>query len=83
MIIREITDFLERIALRYQEVYDNSGLIIGDHETEFKGAVICLDSTPEVVDECISLGYNLIIAHHPVIFKGLKELTVILTLAKQ
>ncbi|MBK7095810.1 MAG: Nif3-like dinuclear metal center hexameric protein [Saprospiraceae bacterium] len=75
MIIREITDFLERIApLRYQEVYDNSGLIIGDHETEFKGAVICLDSTPEVVDECISLGYNLIIAHHPVIFKGLKRI---------
>jgi dinuclear metal center YbgI/SA1388 family protein len=75
MIIREITDFLESIApLRYQEEYDNSGLIIGDGETEFKGAIICLDSTPEVVDECISLGYNLIIAHHPVIFRGLKTI---------
>ena len=75
MVIKEITDFLESIApLKYQEDYDNSGLIVGESEKEFKGALICLDSTPEVVDECISLGYNLIIAHHPVIFKGLKKI---------
>ena len=75
MKIKEITDFLETIApLHYQEEYDNSGLIIGDLMTDFKGAIICLDSTPEVVDECISLNYNLIIAHHPIIFRGLKKI---------
>ncbi|MGE5355584.1 MAG: Nif3-like dinuclear metal center hexameric protein [Deltaproteobacteria bacterium] len=75
MIIREITDFLESIApLNIQEAYDNSGLIIGDPDVEFNGALICLDTTPEVVDECIALDYNLIISHHPVIFKGLKKI---------
>ncbi len=76
MKIKEITDFLETIApLEYQERYDNAGLIVGNNNNEFKGAVICLDSTEEVVDEAIELGYNLIIAHHPVIFQGIKKLT--------
>ena len=76
MKIKEITDFLETIApLEYQEKYDNAGLIVGDSSKEFTGAVICLDSTEEVVDEAIELGYNLIIAHHPVIFQGIKKLT--------
>jgi dinuclear metal center YbgI/SA1388 family protein len=42
--------------------------------TDFKGAIICLDSTPVVVDECIAMNYNLIIAHHPIIFRGLKKI---------
>ncbi len=76
MKIKEITDFLETIApLEYQERYDNSGYIVGNSENEFKGAVICLDSTEEVIDEAISLGYNLVIAHHPIIFQGIKKLT--------
>ena len=76
MKIKEITDFLETVApLEYQERYDNAGLIVGNKEIEFKGAVICLDSTEEVVDEAIKLGYNLIIAHHPIIFQGIKKLT--------
>lgn len=75
MKIKEIIEFLESFApLEYQEDWDNSGLIIGDADNIFKGALICLDSTPEVVDECIELGYNLIIAHHPLIFKGLKNI---------
>lgn len=75
MVIREITDYLESFApLHYQESYDNAGLIIGDSQMQFTGALICLDITPEVVDECISLGYNLIISHHPLIFNGLKKI---------
>ncbi len=76
MKIKEITDFLETIApLEYQERYDNSGYIVGNRENEFTGAVICLDSTEEVIDEAISLRYNLVIAHHPIIFQGIKKLT--------
>lgn len=75
MIIRDITDYLESFApLHYQESYDNAGLIIGDSQMHFKGALICLDITPEVADECISLGYNMIISHHPLIFNGLKKI---------
>ena len=76
MKIKEVTEFLETVApLEYQEKYDNAGLIVGNGEDEFKAALICLDSTQEVVDEAISLGCNLIIAHHPIIFQGIKKLT--------
>lgn len=75
MIIRDITNYLESFApLDYQESYDNSGLIIGDSQMKFKGALICLDITPEVIDECISHSYNMIISHHPLIFRGLKRI---------
>lgn len=74
MKIKELTNFLEGIApLNYQEGYDNSGLICGNWETEIKGALICLDSTEEIVEEAIQKGCNLIIAHHPIVFKGLKR----------
>lgn len=74
MKISEITNFLETIApLAMQESYDNAGLIVGDRQTEATGALICLDVTEPVVDEAISLGYNLIIAHHPFVFGGLKK----------
>lgn len=75
MIIRDITDYLEDIApLHYQESYDNAGLIVGDHRTEVKAALFCLDATEAVVEEAVELGCNLIIAHHPIIFRGLKRL---------
>jgi len=73
--IKDITSYLESIApIALQESYDNAGLITGDPEVEVTGALITLDSTEEVVDEAISKGCNLIIAHHPIIFKGLKQL---------
>ena len=76
MKLIDITNYLESFApLRYQESYDNSGFLIGDIGAEFKGAVISLDVTEAVIDECISLGYNLIISHHPLIFNGLKKIT--------
>lgn len=74
MKLREITTFLEEIApLAYQEDYDNSGLIVGHADMELSGALISLDCTEAVLDEAINLGFNLIISHHPIVFKGLKK----------
>jgi len=58
-----------------QESYDNSGLIVGNSQIDITSALICLDSTEAVVDEAISIGANLIIAHHPIVFGGLKRFT--------
>ncbi len=74
--IKNIADYLESIApLSYQESYDNSGLITGNPDTEVKGVLICLDSTEAVIHEAIQTGCNLVIAHHPIIFSGLKKIT--------
>ncbi len=74
--IRDLTAYLESIAPPvYQESYDNAGLITGDPDAEVKGVLICLDSTEGVVEEAIEKGCNLIVAHHPIIFRGLKRLT--------
>ena len=75
MSIKEIIQHLESIApSAYQESYDNSGLIVGDANTVCTGVLICLDSTEDIVNEAITKGCNLIVAHHPIIFKGLKRL---------
>lgn len=75
MKLQEITGYLESIApLSYQESYDNAGLICGSDDMEITGALICLDSIEAVVDEAIAMGCNLIIAHHPIVFSGLKKL---------
>lgn len=76
MTIKEITNHLEQLApLPYQESYDNAGLIVGNANTSVSGILICLDSTEAIIDEAIAKGCNLVIAHHPIIFKGLKKLT--------
>ena len=76
MKIKEITNYLETIApLSYQESYDNAGLIVGDKEQEVTGVLVCLDSTEEIVEEAIEKGCNLIVAHHPIVFGGLKTFT--------
>jgi dinuclear metal center YbgI/SA1388 family protein len=73
--IKDITRYLESFApLAYQESYDNSGLLVGNESEELKGILISLDCTEAVVDEAIKRGCNLIIAHHPIIFKGLKKI---------
>ena len=75
MKIIEVTNFLEQYApLEYQETYDNCGLIIGDANAEIKGVLITLDCIESVIDEAIATGCNLIVAHHPIIFSGLKKL---------
>ena len=74
--IKDITRLLENLApLAWQESYDNAGLQTGNPNAEATGALITLDCTPEIVDEAIARNCNLIIAHHPVIFKPLKKLT--------
>ncbi len=73
--IREVIQVLERVAPPvYQESYDNAGLIVGDPSAEVKGVVCSLDATEEVVAEAAAKGCNLVVAHHPIVFKGLKRL---------
>lgn len=75
MKINEITQELEKFApLSLQEDYDNSGLLIGDFDKDIQKALIALDVTEEILEEAIGGGYELIIAHHPLIFKGLKKI---------
>lgn len=76
MKIKEITNYLESVApLHYQESYDNAGLLVGDANREIDAALITLDCTEEVVEDAIENNCNLIIAHHPIIFSGLKKIT--------
>lgn len=73
--VKQVTNHLESIApLAYQESYDNAGLIVGDFNSEVKGVLVCLDSVEETIEEAKKQGANLIIAHHPIVFKGLKRL---------
>ncbi|MBL0190478.1 MAG: Nif3-like dinuclear metal center hexameric protein [Saprospiraceae bacterium] len=75
VLVKDICRLLEDIApLNLQEPYDNVGLILGHEEQEVTGILICLDSLESVVDEAIELGCNLIVAHHPIIFGGLKKI---------
>ena len=74
--IHEIVSAFEAVApLALQESYDNSGLIVGDRDAEVTRALLCLDCTEAVVDEAIVKGCDLIIAHHPIVFGGLKRFT--------
>jgi dinuclear metal center YbgI/SA1388 family protein len=74
--ISDIISAIEQFApLHYQEDYDNSGLLCGSAHWEAKGAVLSLDCTEAVVDEAIAKKCNLIIAHHPLIFGGIKRLS--------
>ena len=76
MKIKEIVNALEIFApLPLQDGFDNAGLQIGLTDAEATGALLCLDVTEAVVDEAIALGYNLIVSHHPLIFKGYKSIT--------
>ncbi len=75
MIVSDVTDFLETIApCHLQEPYDNAGLITGQKNWELKGVLISLDTTPDIVDEAVQRGCNMIVAHHPIIFRGLKKI---------
>lgn len=74
--IRDIVSTLESIAPpAYQESYDNAQLITGNPDDRVKGIICSLDVTEDVVQEAIDKDCNLIVAHHPIIFKGLKSLT--------
>lgn len=74
MKIQDIIAELERHApTHFQESYDNAGLLVGRADWDCSGVLICLDSTEAVVQEAIERGCNLIVAHHPIVFGGLKR----------
>jgi dinuclear metal center YbgI/SA1388 family protein len=76
MKIQDITSYLETIApLNLQESYDNAGLISGNAQWECTGIITALDAIEDVVKEAIAKKCNLIVAHHPIIFGGLKKIT--------
>ena len=67
---------LEQFApLPLQESWDNAGLQLGLTEAEVSGALLCLDVNEEIVDEAIQKGCNLIVSHHPLLFRGLKQIS--------
>lgn len=75
MKINDTITFLESIApVSLQEDYDNAGLITGNPEWECRGIIVSLDATEDVIIEACSKGANLIVTHHPVIFRGLKKI---------
>lgn len=75
MVIQDILLHLERFAPpELQEDWDNAGLITGQRAWPCSGALVCLDATPAVIREAVERGCNLVIAHHPILFRGLKRL---------
>ena len=75
MKINEIISYLETIAnTSLQEEYDNAGLITGNTSWDCTGVICTLDATEDVVNEAIEKKCNLIVAHHPIVFKGLKKI---------
>lgn len=76
MLNGEIIQAIEAVfPPSYQESWDNTGLQVGSRAVECTGVLVCVDVTPEVVDEAISSGCNLIISHHPLFFKPIRRLT--------
>lgn len=74
--VRDIAEAIESFApLRLQENYDNAGLQVGDPEMEVSAVLLCLDVTEEILAEAIERSCNMIVSHHPLIFKGLKDIT--------
>ena len=76
MKIKQVLSALERFApLPLQESWDNAGLQLGLTEAEVSGALLCLDVNEAIIDEAISKGCNLIVSHHPLLFRGLKQIS--------
>ncbi len=74
--IKKVTQYLESIApLQLQESYDNAGLLTGHPDWEVTGVLTSLDCTEAIIAEAKEKGCNLVVAHHPIVFRGLKQLT--------
>ena len=77
MKVKEIISAIEEFApLSIQEGWDNSGLCVGSPEDEVTSVLLALDCTSELVDEAVACGADMIVTHHPLIFKGLKKISV-------
>ena len=76
MKVKEVLSALEKFApLPLQESWDNAGLQVGLTEAEVSGALLCLDVTEKIIDEAVSKGCNLVVSHHPLLFRGLKTIS--------
>ena len=76
MYVKDIVNVIEAFApLAIQEKWDNSGLIIGSPEEEVHGVLVGFDCTPELVDEAVECGADMIVTHHPLIFGGIKKIS--------
>jgi dinuclear metal center YbgI/SA1388 family protein len=76
MKVKDIIKVIEDFApLSVQEGWDNSGLCVGSPEDDVNGVLLALDCTPELVDEAVSCGADMIVTHHPLIFSGLKKIS--------
>lgn len=74
--VKDIAATIENFApIALQESYDNAGLQVGDPEMGVSGVLLCLDVTEQVLAEAKSRSCNMIVSHHPLIFRGLKQLT--------
>lgn len=76
MLVKDIVNIIENQApLALQEDYDNAGLLLGSMNQTIKGVLVCLDITEKVIDEAIMNQLDMIVSHHPLIFKGLKRIS--------
>lgn len=76
MTVKDITNLLEELApLSWAEEFDNVGLLVGDPQSRVSGVLVSLDTLENVVEEAIAKNANMIVSFHPIIFKGLKQLT--------
>lgn len=76
MLVKDIIQVIEAYAPpTYQESYDNSGLQVGDNNMEVTGVLLTLDVTEEILTEAIGRNCNMIVAHHPLLFSGLKQIS--------
>lgn len=74
--IADVISYLESFApLDLAESWDNVGLLLGDQQPELTGVLSCLTLTPDVAAEAISRGVNLIVTHHPILFRPVQTLT--------
>ena len=74
--VKDVTKVIEEFApLSIQEKWDNSGLCVGSPEASVSSVLFGLDCTPELVDEAIECGADMIVTHHPLIFSGLKKIS--------
>ena len=76
MKLKELCTYLDaEVPLSFQESYDNAGLQVGNPEMDLTAALLVLDVSTEVLDEALITGCNIIISHHPLIFRSLKSIS--------
>ncbi len=82
--LKYITEYIEELAPKYlAETWDNVGLMVGDENTEVSKILVALDCRDEILDEAIEKGADMIITHHPFIFKGIKNMDYKMPLARK